>query len=117
MTEEIVRRLGIEIGRRRFLRNALVTVFGLAAGLSVGQLKVLAGYCGCSGPYGSGYCGSNLCNGSECTGNSTWHCTYTYCCCGSGYACWSAPNCPGDYCCDCVCSDGFNGFYCYCYGF
>ena len=110
MSDRLLRWTAIHIGRRKFLYSAAAALFGIVAGLSTGRLEVLAG-CPCTGPFGSGQCPYNLCYPNLCGNALGYYCTFTYCCCPGGTACWT---CPSYGCCDCYCSNSFGGFYCYC---
>jgi hypothetical protein len=109
---EALKQGAIKTSRRTFIGRAMVAVFGMFAGLSVGVPAVQAAPC--SGPYGSGYCGSGPCAGSRCSTGSGSVCRYVNGFCDAD-ACW---NSGGTRCCDCVCTAGPSGYtyYCYCAG-
>lgn len=102
----------MHVGRRRFLKGGLSTVFGAVAAVAVGRLPAAAsGTCPCSGPFNGGYCGSGLCSGSTCSHDGISTCSLTTAYCGGGTGCWT---CNGATCCDCVCNGGGSTWYCYC---
>lgn len=119
MTNRMLQWMSIQTGRRRFIQRTLSALFGVFAGLTVGQLYVAAGACGgCHGPYGSGYCGDSLCNGYRCSSNGIYSCTLDTSFCSTGTGCWSTSYCgSGGVCCDCDCSNPTSFFYCYCFGY
>lgn len=112
-TNQIVEQVALTIGRRELVRRGLATSFAVFTGLSVGRLQAKAVAC-CTGPFSSGACPSSLCSGYACSNNEFYSCSFTWCCCFEGLACWQS-SCGGT-CCDCQCSSISHSFYCYCHG-
>jgi hypothetical protein len=114
MSRRLAEWSALHVGRRRFLKGTLSTVFGAMAAISVGRLPVEAsGTCPCSGPNNGGYCGTSLCSGSNCSHSGITNCSLTTAYCNAGTGCWT---CNGATCCDCYCAAGGSDWYCYCGG-
>lgn len=113
---DMLRKIGIEVGRRKFLASALTATFGAFTAVAARNLDAYAITCSsCNGPFGGGYCGAELCTGNPCGyydyGSYQVSCSNTTCCC-SGSNCWTLNG--GGMCCDCICWESIGGSYFYC---
>jgi hypothetical protein len=109
--EQLMRWTGVQVNRRKFLRNTLGGAFGLFAGLAIGHTPLA--YAGsCTGPMGGGSCGA-LCTSYPCGGCCGFQCACVTGWCDPGTCCWFS---GGHICCDCFCRPGSgSGLYCYCH--